>query len=102
MLKKVELKVAQSKEPNSDFCLGLPGWCPCLLCSPPPDVPVVMDDRLMHERHDKRSNVFSEKVKHVDCSLSDATACPKIVGKLSSLKCRKQDYDGGENSKMEN
>ena len=47
LLQKLELKVAQSKEPNSDFCLGLPGWCPCLLCSPPP---VVMDDRPMQER----------------------------------------------------
>ena len=56
----------------------------------------------MHERHDKRGNVFSEKVKHVDCSLSDAIACPKIIGKLLSLKCRKQDYDSGENNKVEN
>ena len=94
LLQKLELKVAQSKEPNSDFCLGLPGWCPCLSCSPPP---VVMDDRPMQERRDKSSDVFSEEINRDECSVTDATACPKIVGKRLSLKHRKQDYGGDEN-----
>ena len=94
LLQKLELKVAQSKEPNSDFRLGLPGWCPCLSCSPPP---VVMDDRPMQERHDKSSDVFSEEINHDECSVPDATACPKIVGKRLSLKRCKQDYGGDEN-----
>ena len=48
LLQKLEPKVAMFKVPNSDFCLGLPGWCPCLSCFPPPEMPTakpsVMDE----------------------------------------------------------
>ena len=79
LLQKLELKVTQSKEPNSDFCIGQSGWCPCLLRTPPPNASMVMDDQLKQERHDKRGDVFIEEIKCNECSFSNATACPKIV-----------------------
>ena len=53
----------------------------------------------MQERRDKRGDVFSEEIKRDNCSLSNATTCPNIVGKKLSLKRHKQDYDDDENSK---
>ena len=54
---------------------------PLFVVFPNPDVPVAMDNRLMQERHGKRRDVFTEEIKHNDCSLSDATACPKMLEK---------------------
>ena len=54
---------------------------PLFVAFPPLDVPVGMDDRLMQERRGKRLDVFTEEIKHDDCSLSDATACPKLLEK---------------------
>ena len=41
-----------------------------------------MDDRLMQERRGKIRDVFTEEIKRDDCSLSDATACPKLLEKV--------------------
>ena len=63
-------------------------------------MPVVTVDWLKQEQCVvKRSYVFSEEIKRDDCSVSDATACPRIVGKMLSLKHLKQNYEGNENSK---
>ena len=54
---------------------------PLSVVFPPPEVLVAMDDRLMQERRGKRRDVFTEKIKRNDCSLSDATTCPKLLEK---------------------
>ena len=35
----------------------------------------------MQKRHGKRLDVFTEKIKRNNCSLSDATACLKLLEK---------------------
>ena len=73
LLRKLELKVAQSNEPNSDFCLGLPGWCPCLSCSPP-EPPTVMNEELKQNECDEQNE---PSLKPNDGLLCDAIPCPR-------------------------
>ena len=58
-------------------------------------MPVAMDDRLMQERRRRRRDVFTKEIKRNDCSLSDATACPKLLEKVKF----EVPHKGNENSK---
>jgi len=63
-LQNLELKVAQSKEPDIRFCLGLPGWYPCQFCSPVMDA--MKSLKLKLKQDEENGNGPSLKAKKVD------------------------------------
>lgn len=113
LLQVIELKVAQAKEPDTDFCLGLPGWCPCLLCSPPAslvidkgkDKGVNTGVKINHKNNNKTHSRPSLKATKADehCKFDVPDRPVMHERKPLRLKCKQGDKNIGssEASKVE-
>ena len=63
LLRKLEVKVAQTNVPDNKFCHGLPGWCPCLLRSPASDENKATDESIQQKQHDEMDRLSTRTTK---------------------------------------